>query len=132
KRRIWRLQQRLLEAARPLRECEKESCALAQFAPGPDPSSVGLNDVFDDRQAEAGPALFARACLVHAIKALENSFQRFGWNPRAVVFDEYLDLAVLERPSARNYLAVGMAVFNGVVGEVSQHLFEPDGVSADG
>jgi hypothetical protein len=38
-------------------------------------ASMGLNDVFDDGQTQAGSTLLARSGFVHAVKAFENTWQ---------------------------------------------------------
>src|SRR5437016_1319794 len=64
-------QQGLLEIAGILGKRETEKRSAARFAFGPDFAAMALDDVFDNRQAQAGPALFARARFVHPIEPLE-------------------------------------------------------------
>src|SRR5687768_9481757 len=55
---------------------DAEGGALARLALDVDAPAVRLRHVFDDGEAEAGAALFARAAAVDAVEALEDPRQR--------------------------------------------------------
>ena len=76
------------------RKREIKRRALPRLARGPDFSTVTLHDVFDDRQAETGSALFAGTGFVDAIKPLEHALQSLGRNARTVVTHADLDRAI--------------------------------------
>ena len=78
---------------------EVEVSAVAQFAFGPDASAVGLDDVLDDGQAQAGAAGLAGAGFVNAVEALEDAVEVLGGDAGAEVLDGELDLS-LEQPRA--------------------------------
>ena len=59
------------------RQNEVESGAMAGLAGRPDPATVALDEVLHDGKSKAGAALLARAGLVHAVEALEDSFEGF-------------------------------------------------------
>ena len=48
---------------------------------------MGLNNMFDDGQAQAGPTLLARAGFVHAIETFENTRQIRWRDADSPVFD---------------------------------------------
>ena len=54
----------------------------APLALGVDPAAVRLDQVLDDREAEPGPALFARARGVGPVESLEDAGQVVPGDPR--------------------------------------------------
>src|SRR5437764_12825318 len=68
--------------------------AFPVLALGFDPTAMELNNMLYDGQAEAGPAEFAAAGLVRAIKSLENPRQIVPANPHAIIADSENDFAV--------------------------------------
>src|SRR5438132_11313151 len=62
-----------LRAARSDWECEVKRASPPSFAFQPDFTSVCLNDVLYNRQAETGSTRFTRARPVHSIETLENT-----------------------------------------------------------
>ena len=106
-----------------MRDGEKESAAVAEFAFDPDLAAVGLDDVFDDGEAEAGAALVAGAGAIDAIEAFEDAALCFGWNARAVVGNGD-GRAVGVHFGGDGNGAAGRAVFDSVVDEVVDDLFE--------
>src|SRR5687767_9527237 len=102
---------------------EKESAALAEFALYPDFAAVGLDDVFDDGEAEAGAALVAGAGAIDAVETFEDAALRFGRNAGAVVGDgDGCTLRIGFGGDSDG--AAGRAVFDAVVDEVVDDLFE--------
>ena len=109
-----------------------EGRAAPGLAGRPDSAAVALDEVLDDGEPKARAALLARAGLVHAIEALEDSFKGFRRYPRAVILDEDLHLAAVLGAAANGHGAFGAAVLDGVIHQVAQHLFQPVSVGADG
>src|ERR1700676_1769459 len=68
---------------------------LTQSAMYLDRSAHLLHCMFDDGQAKARAAHFARACLIGAIKTLEDARQIFGGNADTSVADEDPHLTVV-------------------------------------
>src|ERR1039457_6460650 len=126
------LQQRLFEGARGLGQGEIEGRAVTDLAGRPDSTAVGLNDVLDDGEAESRAALFARARLIHAVEALKDSFEGFRRYARAVIPDKDFHLAAVLGASANGHRAIGAPVFEGVINQIAQHLFQPIGIGAHG
>src|ERR1051325_11982328 len=76
------------------RQREIKRRALPRLAGRPDFPTVALHDVFHDRQAKAGAALFAGTGFVDAVKSFEHALERFRRNARTVVAHANLDGAV--------------------------------------
>ena len=74
---------------------------------------------------ESRAALLARTRLVHAIKPLEHAVERFGRNARPVVLHKNFQFAVVQFFAADGDRALRAAIFDGVVHEVGEDLFEP-------
>src|SRR5262245_18535758 len=75
--------------------------ALAEGARDGEGAAVGLDDVLDDGEAEAGAAELARACLVDAEEALRETRQVLGGNADAAVLDRDLDHPRMLRAGGR-------------------------------
>src|ERR1039458_10722476 len=76
-------------------EGEMEGGALAQLAFDPGLSAVGLNNMFDNGQPQAGAAAFPGAGAVHAVEPLKDAADGVGGDARAVVGHGDLDLLPL-------------------------------------
>src|SRR5687767_14930872 len=96
---------------------EKESAAVAEFALDPDFAAVGLDDVFDDGEAEAGAALVAGAGAIDTVEAFEDAALRFGRNAGAIVGDGDGGALTIGFGGDGDG-AAGRAVFDAVVDEV--------------
>src|SRR5262249_15165632 len=91
---------------------------------------VREREVFDDGQSESGAAGFARTRLVHAVKALEDAGQVFGWDARPRVAHLYR-LTIFGVYGEHCDGAAGVIEFDRVVHEVDQNLIEPPPVGVD-
>src|SRR6185312_12950462 len=82
------------------------------------------HDVFDDRQAEAGAARFARAGAVHSIEALKKPSMMLGGDTGAVVPDIefHLTALILCFSYTQCDLRVGGCVLACVFNQVCEHL----------
>jgi len=94
----------------------------------PDPAAVKLHDVLDNGEAEAGSPLVPAAPGIDPVEALENARQSFRGNPRAVIVDAHLQHFAGGR-RGDGHRRAGWSVFDGIVEEVEQHLFEAAAVS---
>src|SRR5205807_6464138 len=103
------------------REAHAECCSLTQAARGVDAAIHRLHQMLDDRQAQAGPAQFPRAGLVHAIEALEDMWQVLLGDAYAVVLNLQANLTVLCPPADAD-AASGRSVFERVIDEVFEDL----------
>ncbi len=86
---------------------------------------MGLDGVLDDREAEAGAALLARAGLVDAVETLEDPADRLGRNARAVIAHTHLDQAAFKPAGGHRQLSTGAPVLDAVVHEIREHLPQP-------
>ena len=93
---------------------------------------MALDEVLNDGETEPRPALLARAGLVNAIKALENTFDGLRRYPRAIILDEDFHLPPLSGASPNGDGALGAPVFDGVIHKVAQDLLQAVAVCADG
>ena len=84
-----------------VRQADGEGGAVADLAGGLDAALHGLDQVLDDRQAQAGAAQLARTRLVHAVEALEDARQVGLRDADAVVGDFQADLARSLAPARR-------------------------------
>ena len=91
---------------------------------------MGLHNVLDDGEAEAGAAGFARARLVDAVEALEDALQVLGGNAGAEVLNGELDLRG-EKARGRTNAFSRFCVFEAVFQEVSEDLMHGVGIGHD-
>ncbi len=92
---------------------------------------MGLDEVFDDGEAEAGAALLAGSGFVHPVEALEDAFEGIRRDAGAVIGNGDLDLAGIGGARADGDGAAGTAVFDGVVDEAGEDLFQVVGIGED-
>ena len=98
----------------------------------PDAAVVGLDDVFDDGEAESGAALFAGAGFVDAEEAFEDALAGVFGDAGSVVGDVDGDVAVVGVGGGVDAdVAAGFAVFDSVVDEVLDDLVDSVGVCPD-
>ena len=109
---------------------EVELGAVAEFALGPDAAAVGLDDVLDDGEAEAGAAGFTGAGLVHTVESLEDAVEVLGGDAGAEVLDSELDGIFSELRADADTLARA-SVFEGVFNQVSEDLVHGIGIGHD-
>ena len=80
------------------RQVYDESCALSSAAAlGADGAAVQFNDVQDDRQTQAQPAMFSCTAAVGLTKAVEHMRQKLRIDTLAGVADDELDGRALKR-----------------------------------
>ena len=48
---------------------------------------MGLDDMFDNGQAQTGSTKFSTSSHIDTIKTLKNSFMMLGFNPKSMIFD---------------------------------------------
>src|SRR4029079_2446434 len=110
------------------RQVHAEDAPLADLALHGDRAPHRLDQVLDDREPEPGASALPGAPGVHPVQALEDPRQVLGLDPGAVVDD-------LEQDPAAPPLAgdpdrpVLLAVLDGVVDEVLDHLLDPHRVA---
>ena len=76
-----------------------------------------LNEMLDDREAQAGSSVVPGTSLGNAIKSLEDMFHVFFGNADSGVFDFENDLSICGKP-ANKYLSARMIVVDGVIDQV--------------
>ena len=108
-----------------------EDAAFARRAFDIDAALMGLDDVLDDGQAEAGAAELAAAGAIDAVEALEEARQVLRGDAAAAIADVDGDFVVILACEDFN-LAAGFAVFDGVIDEVNDGLFEERGIDVGG
>jgi hypothetical protein len=74
------------------RQSEVKRNAFAKNALSPDAPAVGLDDVLDDGETQAGSARLARASLVDTIEALKDALQVFRGNAGPKILHSELHL----------------------------------------
>ena len=80
--------------------------------------------MLDDGEPQSGATLCPRTGLIDSEEPLEDTIQSLGWNPGAIVLDTHTDLAIaIERATHLN-ATIGAAIFDGIVHEIDDHLFE--------
>ena len=95
-----------------------EGGALARLALDPGFAAVGLDNMFDDCQPQAGAPAFAGPGAVHPVEPLEYAADGFGGDSRAVVGDEDLGLLAGGFAGVEEDAALRLAVFDGVFCQV--------------
>src|SRR5215213_9898197 len=98
-------------------EYDAEECALARLALDGEVSAVKVDDVLDDREAEACPSLLAAFRHVDTVEALREARQVLGGDARPVIAHRQLGLVIPARESHFDPLAA-LSVFYGVLDEV--------------
>ena len=48
---------------------------------------MGLDDMFDNGQAQTGSTKFSASGHIDTVKTLENSFMMLGFDPKALIID---------------------------------------------
>src|SRR3954471_21806298 len=112
------------------RKSEVERTALPDFGFMPNLAVVALDDVFDNGQAEASAALFARTGFIHAIEPFEDAVHAFGRDAGAVVAHADFDHAIFNAGIDPDR-AFGAAIFDRVVDQIKEDLLEAIGVGQD-
>jgi hypothetical protein len=79
--------------------------------------------VFDYRQAKACATHLPRTRPVNPVKPLENACKVFGRNSFSLV--HHRNAIHLTRLILNSYSAARVVEFQGVVDEISEHLFQP-------
>src|SRR5262249_33338043 len=102
---------------------EPEGASLARDAVDPDRALHGLDEVLDDREAEAGAAHVPRATAVDAVKALEEARQVAGLDAGAGVRHLDVDLVFAGAHADGDGRARG-AVLDRVVDQIGEHLLD--------
>src|SRR5579883_1359844 len=114
------------------RKTETEATAAVRFALDPDPAAMGEDEVFDDGEAEAGAAEFARASLVDPVEALEQAGQILFWDADARILHGNLDfLATIvdDRMRGDRNGPTRRGVFQGIIEQVRNDLVHRFGVA---
>ena len=108
---------------RPVRQRDGEEAAFSRSAVNAHLATVGLNNVLDDRQPQAGTTLLAAAGFVDPIESFEQTRQMLAINAAAEITHGDLDSG---RPGMNRQLhfAPLVAVLDGIIYEVDQRLFE--------
>src|SRR5579872_2266363 len=105
------------------RQADAEGRAAADAALDVDLAAMGLGDVLDDGEAEAGPPLLAGAPLVDPVEALEDARDRLRGDADAGVAHLEHRLAATAAgitPHADGDPAVRTVVLDGVVEQVEE------------
>ena len=111
---------------------EGEGRALAEDALERPLTAHGAYQTITDGQAQPGPAVFARSALIGLGKGFEQTRQAIGGDARTGVDDG--EPHVPRRIGNRfdgNQHTPGLGEFDGIVGEVSQHLAQANGIADD-
>ena len=87
--------------------------------------------MFDDRQAQAGAAAFARAGAVHAVEPLKNPAHGLGRNARTVIGHKYLQFVGLAAAGPDGDAAPVSSIFDRVFDQVEQDLLNAVGIGPD-
>jgi hypothetical protein len=103
---------------------------LSRRGLGADLPAVGFDDRSGDRESEAAASGFSASAAVHAVKALENSFELVGRDSESAVADRNVKAAVVPPREDRHPIA-GLGVSDGIADEVVKHLGEPVGVGSE-
>ena len=79
-------------------QSKSKSRPYIELAPHIDCLFVSLNDVFDDRQAQAGASLGARATTIDSVKAIEEVSDVFLADSNAIIshFDQNIIIHIIE------------------------------------
>ena len=83
----------------------------------------GFDEVFDDREAEAGATDVAGAAGVDAVEALEQALFVFAFDARSVVFDDEAGDVVVAGGADAD-VSSGWCVFDRVVDQIDEDLIE--------
>ena len=93
-----------------------------------DLSMVGLNDLVDDGEAEAGASGVSRAVFADSEEAFEEVGLVFVGNAGAVVGEGDFDIAAFAASDDTYECIAGRAVLESVADEVEANLFDASGV----
>ena len=100
-----------------------ERAALSQFALHGHTAAVGLGDVLDDGQPQAGTAELAAARFVHPVEPFKQARKMFFGNAHALVREADLDFIVHgQRPDPDD--TFGWAVLDRIVQQVHRGLLQ--------
>ncbi len=88
---------------------------------GPDPATVRLDQVFDDREPEAGPAFVAGAGLIRPVETLEDPGQVLARNPGSRVAHAQAHAGALW-PPVKGDAPAARGITERVIEEVGEHL----------
>jgi hypothetical protein len=83
---------------------------------------VEARQVFDDSQAKARATHLPRTRTVNPIKALENACQVFGRNSFSLIY--HRDAIHWTGLMLNSYRTARVVEFQGVIDEISEHLFQ--------
>ena len=109
------------------RQIEGEGAALSQLAVDGDIAAVGLGDMFDDGQPQAGAAELAAARLVHPVEPFEQTGEMLFGDAHALVLEADLDFIVHGQRLDLDG-AFGRAVLDRIVQQVHRGLLQQGGI----
>ena len=102
-----------------------ERAALSRSALHGDLSAVSLDDVLDNGKSQAGAAQPPAAGFIHAVETLEDAGQVLGGDPAAPV--AHVHGGALGGVFRFDFdLAAAGTVFDGVVNQIDEGLFQED------
>ena len=113
---------------------EEERASPARFALQPDPASHHFHQLAADGEAKSGAAVFAAGGPIGLVKRLENMVVQMLRNANAGVGDGETKDDVRTGGGFephRDFNRAGLREFEGVSGEVRQHLAQADGISGN-
>src|SRR5687767_6037716 len=103
------------------RQGDVEHRAAAQLALRPDPAAVELDDLADDRKAEAGPLDVSRRLRIDARVTLEDRLQGVFWDAQPFVPDVEEELVAL-RPRTQRDAPARRRVLHRVAEQIGRDL----------
>ena len=86
---------------------------------------MGLDDIFYDREAEAGPAGVAGPVFVDSVEAFENVRLIVGRNPGAIICDGDTDFRAMARCGDSEMEICGGAMPEGIANQVGENFLDP-------
>lgn len=87
----------------------------------PNFSAVQTDNVFDDRESQAGPAGMPGTSRVSAVKTFENAFGLLGWKSDAVVLNANFEKIIFDASGDGDF-AVGGGVVAGIFDQIKKDL----------
>src|SRR6266481_2704951 len=104
--------------------------SMAKLALSLDPAAVQLGNMFHNRQPKTGPAEFATARFVRAIKPLEDARQILLTNADTIIAYAQRDLIAGTVRFETNFTAL-TRIFNGIIEQIIKNLPQARFVRAD-
>jgi hypothetical protein len=104
--------------------------ALSRTGLGANAPAVGFDDRSGDGESEAATSAFSGSAAVHAVEALEDSFELVRRDPGSCIADLDAKLAVV-RPRGDRHPIARLGMSDSVADEVVKHLGEPVGIGIE-